>query len=154
MIGDDIFKEPRMARRRRAVEPLPTIWRTPDDLWHDLVVPLLRVHDPEPRTGRPRIDQRNALDGIIFVLRTGCQWNALPKEFGDDASVHRTYQRWVGLNLFHRIWSELVQVCDQLGGVDFTWQSCDGAMGKARKGGTKSARIPRTGRRMAANAAC
>lgn len=143
-----------MARRKPAVEPLPTIWRTPDDLWTHFVVPLLRVHDPEPRTGRPRIDQRNALDGIIFVLRTGCQWNALPKEFGDDASVHRTYQRWVGLNLFRRIWTQLVQAAEQLGGVDFTWQSCDGAMGKARKGGTKSARIPRTERRTAANAAC
>ncbi len=143
-----------MARRKRAVEPLPTIWRTPDDLWNDFVVPLLRVHDPEPRTGRPRIDQRDALDGIIFVLRTGCQWNALPKEFGNDASVHRTYQRWVGLNLFRRIWTQLVQAAEQLGVVDFTWQSCDGAMGKARKGGTKSAPIPRTGRRTAANAAC
>lgn len=143
-----------MARRKPAAEPLPTIWRTPDDLWTHFVVPLLRVHDPEPRTGRPRIDQRNALDGIIFVLRTGCQWNALPKEFGDDASVHRTYQRWVGLNLFRRIWTQLVQAAEQLGGVDFTWQSCDGAMGKARKGGTKSARIPRTERRTAANAAC
>ena len=144
-----------MARRkRRAVEPLPTIWRTPDDLWDDFVVPLLRVHDPEPRTGRPRIDQRDALDGIIFVLRTGCQWNALPTEFGDDASVHRTYQRWVGLDLFRRIWARLAQACDQLGGVDFAWQSCDGATGKARKGGTRSARIPRTGRRTAPSAAC
>jgi len=143
-----------MARPKRAAEPLPTIWRTPDDLWNDVVVPLLRVHDPQPRTGRPRIDQRKALDGIIFVLRTGCQWNALPKAFGDDASVHRTYQRWVGLNLFQRIWTRLVQACDKLGGVDFTWQSCDGAMGKARKGGTKSARIPRTEPRTAASAAC
>ena len=144
-----------MARRKRAVEPLPTIWRTPDDLWSDYVLPLLRVHDPQPKTGRPRIDQRAALDGIIFVLRSGCQWNALPKEFGDDASVHRTYQRWVGLDLFRRIWAQVVRACEQLGGgVDFTWQSCDGAMGKARKGGTKSARIPRTGRKTAANAAC
>ena len=143
-----------MARRKRAVEPLPTIWRTPDDLWDDFVVPLLRRHDSEPRTGRPRIDQRKALDGIIFVLRTGCQWNALPKEFGDDASVHRTYQRWVGLNLFQRIWAQLAQACERLGGVDFTWQSCDGAMVKARKGETKSARIPRTERRTAVNAAC
>lgn len=143
-----------MARHKQPVGSMPTIWRTPDDLWTDFVVPLLRLYDPEPKTGRPRIDQRNALDGIIFVLRTGCQWNAMPKEFGDDASVHRTYQRWVGLNLFQRIWGQLVQACDHLGGVDFTWQSCDGAMGKARKGATKSDRIPRTEPKRAANAAC
>ena len=101
-----------MARRKPAVEPLPTIWRTPDDLWNDFVVPLLHEHDPEPKTGRPRIDQRNALDGMIFVLRSGCQWNALPEQFGD------------------------------------------GAMGKARKGGTKSAPIPRIEQKAAASAAC
>ena len=45
-------------------------------------------------------DQRKALDGIIFINRTGCQWNALPRQFGSDSSVHRTYQRWVALGLF------------------------------------------------------
>src|SRR5436305_14456095 len=75
-----------MARRKRAVEPLPTIWNCPDELWDNIVVPTLHELDPEPHTGRPRIDQRKALDGIIFQMRSGCQWNHLPKEFGDDAS--------------------------------------------------------------------
>ena len=53
-----------MARRKRAVEPLPTIWNCPDELWDNIVVPTLHELDPEPHTGRPRIDQRKALDGI------------------------------------------------------------------------------------------
>jgi hypothetical protein len=53
-----------MARLEPAAR-LPTIWTTPDDLWEHFILPLLREHDPEPRTGRPRIDQRKAFDGVI-----------------------------------------------------------------------------------------
>ncbi len=110
-------------------KPLPTIWRVPDELWHN-IQPILDQLDPTAKTGRPRIDPRSALDGMIYRLRTGCQWNQLPKEFPDDASVHRTMQRWVDREVFPSIWSFLVEACDELGGVDFEWQSADGAMGK------------------------
>lgn len=143
-----------MARRKRAVEPLPTIWNCPDELWDDVVVPVLRELDPEPRTGRPRIDQRRALDGIIFQMRSGVQWNHLPREFGDDASVHRTFQRWVERGVLERIWARLVEACDELGAVEWVWQSADAAMGKARFGGTMSARTPRTAANPARRGAC
>ncbi len=132
-----------MARRKRAVEPLPTIWSTPDELWDDFIVPTLHQLDPEPHTGRPRIDQRKALDGIIFQMRSGCQWNHLPKEFGDDASIHRTFQRWIKRGVLERIWARLVQTCEELGAVDWVWQSADAALGKARFGGIMSAETPR-----------
>ena len=54
------------------------------------------------------------LDGIIFRLRSGCQWNRLPKEFGDDSTVHRTFQRWVERGVFvglQQLWN-----CDDLAG--------------------------------------
>src|SRR2546430_8528983 len=142
-----------MARRKRAVEPLPTIWNCPDELWDNIVVPTLHELDPEPHTGRPRIDQRKALDGIIFQMRSGCQWNHLPKEFGDDASIHRTFQRWIERGVLERIWAKLVEDCDELGAVDWVWQSADAALGKARFGGIVLERIPRIERRMAANTA-
>jgi hypothetical protein len=53
-------------------------------------------------------------------------------------SVHRTFQRWVRLGLFEGIWARLVQACEELGGVDWECQAADGAMGKARLGGTSS----------------
>jgi len=106
---------------------------------------ILTEHDPAKDTGRKRIDQRRALDGIIYRLRSGVQWNQLPKEFGDDSSVHRTFQRWVELQVLDRIWAALVADCDALGGVDWQWQAADAAMGKARLGGTWSVPIPRTG---------
>jgi putative transposase len=105
-------------------------------LW-EIIEPILEVHDPPKSTGRPRIDQRQALDAIIFRMRSGCQWNHLPKEeFPDDSSVHRTLQRWVKLGVLDLIWEKLIEECDELGGVHFEWQAADGAMGKARFGGT------------------
>ena len=85
-----------MPRQKRddKPKPLPTIWRVSDDLWAK-IEPVLAERDPPKDTGRPRIDPRRALDGIIYRLRSGVQWNQLPQEFGDDSSVHRTFQRWV-----------------------------------------------------------
>jgi putative transposase len=135
-----------MARRRRAAEPQPTIWRVPDELWNRSV-PILARHDPPAKTGRKRIGARAALDAIIFRMRSGCQWNQLPKEFPDDSSVHRTYQRWVQRGVLDRLWALLVAECDELGGVDWDWQAADGALGKARFGGTRSDRTRRTERK-------
>ena len=116
-------------------EVMPTIWRVSDELW-SRVSPIIAELDPPKQTGRRRIDARGALDAIIFRMRSGCQWNHLPKEFPDDSSVHRTFQRWVGVGVFERMWSALLEECDELGGVSWEWQAADGAMGKARFGGT------------------
>ena len=123
-----------MTERTSEEKPLPTIWRVPDELWKK-IEPILAEHDPPKSTGRSRIDQRGALDAIIFRLRTGWQWNRMPKEFPDDSSVHRTLQRWVELGILDLIWAKLVEECDELGGVEWEWQAADAAMGKARFGG-------------------
>jgi len=97
-----------MARRTRKDEPLPTIWNVPDELW-ELIAPILDAYDPRAATGRPRTDPRKALDGIIYRLRSGVQWNKLPREFGDDSSVHRTFQLWVKLGVLERIWAVMIR---------------------------------------------
>ena len=137
-----------MARRSRKLAALPTIWNVPDELW-ELIRPILAELDPPAATGRPRTDPRRALDGIIHRLRSGCQWNHLPREFGDDSSVHRTFQRWERRGVFDRLWSLLVECCDELRGVNWEWQSADAAMGKARFGGTRSVQIRRIVRKTA-----
>ena len=142
-----------MARKKKAVEPLPTIWRVDDALWEQ-AEQVLTEFDPPARFGPARIDQRKALDGVIYRMRSGVQWNQLPAEFGDDASVHRTFQRWVERGVIGRLWALLVKACEELAGVDWQWQSFDCAMGKARHGGTKSDRTQPTGRRTAPSAAC
>ena len=141
-----------MARIKRKPKPLPTIWQADEELWSIIQI-ILNEDDPPAATGRPRTGQREALDGIIYQLRTGCQWNQLPEQFGDDSSVHRTLQRWVAKGVFERIWAVLIENCQELDGVDWEWQSADGSMGKARFGGIASGRIPRIAAKMAQNAA-
>ncbi len=119
----------------RRQERLATIWEVPDELW-ERIEPIILEQDPPKTRGRKRADPRQLLNGIIFRLRSGCQWNRLPKELGDDSTIHRTFQRWVALGVLRRIWGVLVQECEALGGVDWHWQAVDGTTGKARLGGT------------------
>jgi putative transposase len=128
-----------MGRKKRAIKPLDTIWEVPDELWARIEPILLEDAPPPPpaKGGRPRADWRQAFNGIIFRMRTGCQWNHLPKQFGDDSSVHRWFQRWCKNGVMERVWAVLVEECDGLGAVRWEWQSADGSMGKARFGGDK-----------------
>jgi transposase len=144
-----------MARPKKQAEPLPlpTIWQVDDVLWGK-VCQVLEKHDPPAHFGPDRIDQRKALDGVIYRMRSGVQWNHLPQEFGDDASVHRTFQRWVKRGVIDQLWRLLVESCEELGGVDWEWQSFDCALGKARHGGIKLDRTQPIGRRMGASVGC
>ena len=119
-----------------AVVPLETIWEVPDALWGRLG-PLLERRYPRKPIGRPRADLRRVVNGVIFRLRTGCQWNQLPRIFGDDATVHRWFQRFVADGVLEELWAILIDECEQLGAVDWRWQAADGSMGKARLGGEK-----------------
>jgi len=67
------------------------------------VRPLLEAHDPPRRKGRKRVNPRGVLEAIIYRLRSGCRWNALPSEYPDDSTVHRTYQRWKRLGTLDRL---------------------------------------------------
>ncbi len=116
-------------------ELLETIWGVPDDLWEEIESIILEI-DPPKHTGRKRVNPRQMLTGIIYRMRSGCQWNQLPKELGDDSTIHRTFQRWEECELFPRVWAVIQSRCDELGGVDWEWQSADTSMGKARLGGT------------------
>ena len=141
-----------MARQKKQVTVLPTIWEVSDELW-DIIQSILDELDPPADTGRPRTGQRAALNGIIYRMRSGVQWNQLPRRFGDDSSVHRTMQRWIARGVFKLLWAVLLENCEELGAVDWQWQSADGAMSKARFGGIKSVRIPRIAANRARNAA-
>jgi putative transposase len=132
-----------MGRPKKIRPPLPPIWEASDELWA-MVAPILADLDPPKPCGRHRIDQRAAFDAIIFRLRTGCQWNHLPQEYPDDSSVHRTFQRWVERGVFDRLWAVIQEACEELDGCDWAWQAADTAMGKARKGGTRSVQTPLT----------
>jgi putative transposase len=131
-----------MPRQRSRAAPLDTIWEVSDDLWAR-IEPLLQADwQPSPKGGQPPKDWRPMVNGIIHRLRSGCQWNHLPQQFGSDRTLHRWFQRWSRRGVLRQIWAALVAACAELGAVHWDWQSADGRLGKARFGGDKVGKNP------------
>ncbi len=115
----------------------------PDDLWA-IVEPLLPVEPPKPRGGRPRVPDRAALTGILFVLKSGIPWEMLPLEMGCGSGVTcwRRLRDWQEAGVWDRLHQTLL---DRLGAADrIDWErAClDSASVPAKRGATTSARIP------------
>ena len=115
-----------------------------DELWSK-IQPLLPPHVNTHRFGggRPRTNDRKCLNGILFVLRTGCQWNALNATgICPSSTAHDRFQEWGTAGVFERFWTAGLMEYDQLKGIDWSWQSMDGAMTKAPLGGDKKRSQP------------
>ena len=86
-------------------------WEISDEFWK-LVAPLIpekerdktKSYRRKPGGGRPPMEPRKVLEAIFYVLRTGIQWKALPKEFGAASSIHRYFRFWCEQGLFQAIW--------------------------------------------------
>jgi putative transposase len=77
------------------------------------------------------MEDRKAFEAIVYVLRTGIQWNALPRELGASSIVHDRFQEWEQAGLFKALWQAGLCVYDELKGIQWEWQAVDGAMTKA-----------------------
>ena len=144
-----VAPKPEAALTRAKKKPLPTIWNVPDPLW-ELIEKVLAVYDPPAKTGRKRSNERRAFDGVIYRMRTGCQWNHLPDTFGDSSNVYRAFARWEQKAIFDILWAILLTKCDDLQGVDWQWQCADGCLGKAR--GVPGSGVAKRGRKPSASA--
>jgi len=109
-------------------------YEIPDALW-DRIKPLLPSHKKKKKAGRPRMDDRRAMSAIFYVLRTGCQWNALPKSLGASSTVHDRFQEWRKAGVFRRMWIDGLSIYDKKVGIDWKWQAMDGTITKAPLGG-------------------
>jgi putative transposase len=118
-------------------------WRLPDALWAEME-PLLPPRPKHPLgCHNPRVPDRAAMDAIFFVLRTGCQWNALNQTtLCTSSSAHRRFQEWTAAGVFEAFWCAGLLVYDELTGIDWSWLALDGAMGKAPLGGEKNRSQP------------
>lgn len=74
-------------------------WRIPEELWERMQL-LLPRYKRSKKGGRPRLELRQVVNGIFYVLRTGCQWKAMPPEFGSGSAVHQYFQEWVERGVF------------------------------------------------------
>jgi transposase len=82
--------------------------------------------------GRKPIPYRRVFEGIVYVLRTGCQWKAVPKErFGSPSAIHGYFVRWLKGGFFLSLWHAGLAEYDEMEGIAWQWQSIDGAMVKA-----------------------
>lgn len=113
----------------------------PDVLW-ERIEGLLPRFKKSRKGGRPRLGWRTVLDGIFYVLRTGCQWKAVPQGFGSGSSLHRYFQMLIKRKVFSDIWRMALLEYDDLKGIDWEWQTMDGAMTKAPLGGEKNRTQP------------
>jgi putative transposase len=113
----------------------------PDAMWEKIRL-LLPDYETCLLGGRPRRDLRSVADAIFYRLRTGCQWKAIPKSLAPGSTAHAYFQEWVQLGIFARLWQIALELYDDLVGLDWRWQSVDGAMTKAPLGGESTGKNP------------
>ena len=111
-------------------------YQIPDALW-EVLVELLPPPRPKKVLGRPRMSDRQALTAIFYVLRTGCQWKALPRSLGASSTVHDRFRDWRQAGVFERLWHTALAFYDDQVGIEWEWQAVDGAMTKAPLGGKR-----------------
>lgn len=99
------------------------------------IAALVPEEPAKPKGGRPRMDDRQALEAIFYVLFTGCQWNALPRSLGASSTVHDRFQQWQADGTFERFWQAGLAEYAQQQEIDWQWNAMDGAMVKAPLGG-------------------
>jgi transposase len=117
-------------------------WVLSDEFWAQ-AEPLIPAPQRDPRReyrrlsggGRKRVNNRRILSGIFYVLRTGCQWNAVPGQFGSSSTIHRRFLEWIDAGFFAALWRAGLAAYAEMDGLQWGWQSIDGSVHKAPLGG-------------------
>lgn len=131
------------------------VFRIPDEMW-ERICPLIPAPAKVHRFGggARRVPDRAVLDGIFFVLRTGCQWHALDAtQICSGSTAHRRFQEWEQAGLFDALWAAALEDYDAEVGLDWSFMSIDGSMGKARWEAAVRAKTRPTAASWASNAA-
>ncbi len=119
-----------------------TLWTIPLDLWawFERVLP---PDKPRGVPGRPPLRNRQVLNGILYVLRTGCQWKSLKTEwFGASSSLHARFQTWQQTGVWEQVFRLLVQLYHRRKGIQWRWQAVDSKSVPAPLGGKKTGKNP------------
>jgi transposase len=121
-----------------------------DELWR-AISPHLPAHPADPRGGRPRVPDRQALAGILFVLREGLRWQSLPAEMGcgSGSTRWRRFAEWTAAGVWEEAHADLLAAPGQRGALNLSRAVLDSASTRAVKGG----RTPAPTRPIAASAA-
>jgi transposase len=111
----------------------------------EVIEPLLPPPPPKPRGGRPRISNRAALTGILFVRSTGLQWELLPQEIGCGSGMTcwRRLRDWQAAGVWEKLHRVLLDKLNGVGEIDWSRASLDSASIRAKKGVKQSGRLRR-----------
>jgi transposase len=122
----------------------------PDSLW-ERIRPLLPPEPPKPNGGRPRVPDRAALTGILFIMKTGCPWEYLPHELGCGSGMTcwRRLRDWHLAGVWKQIWKLLLDELGLAGVIDWSTSALDSCSVRALFGGQKLAQIRRIEAKMA-----
>ena len=128
----------------------------PDALWHEIESLLPPHPPPSPKGGRPPVDDRDALTGILFVLKTGIPWQMLPTEAFEvsGSSCWRRFDEWTKAGVWPELHLRLLNRLGKAGGVNLDRVVVDGQTVRAKKGARTPAPTPRTVRKAAASGTC
>ena len=124
-----------------------------DDLWK-IIEPLIPPEPPKLKGGRPRVSNRAALTGILFVLRTGLPWELLPQEMGCGSGMTcwRRLRDWQEAGVWERLHSTLLERLRYADQIDWERVSLDSTSIPAKKGGLKQGQIRQGGVALVRNA--
>ena len=124
-----------------------------DELW-DHIRSLLPQHPLDPRGGAPRVPDRPCLEGILHVLKTGCQWQQLPRcdLWPSGSTCWRRFAEWTAAGVWPQLHRRLLDVLGQAGEIDLSVAVVDSASARAVKGGRTLDPIRPIERKAAANA--
>jgi putative transposase len=111
-------------------------WRIPDEVWTRMELLLPRRPAHPLGCHNPRVPDRDAMNAILLVLRTGMQWNALNATgICSCSSAYRRFREWVDAGVFLEFWRSGLLTYDDQVGIEWEWLAMDGALGKAPLGG-------------------
>ena len=129
-------------------EPLVT-----DELWNEVSL-LIPKHAPDPRGGAPRKNDRPCLEGIVHVLRTGTQWQRLPRcaLWPSGSTCWRRFTEWTQAGVWPQLHRQLLNLLGIAGAVDTEAVLVDSASVRAKKGARTAGPTQWTVRKRAVNA--
>jgi transposase len=104
-----------------------------DEQW-SLIADLFPIPKPDPRGGRPRVDSRQCLEGILWVLRSGARWKDLPRSFPSYVTCWRRFAAWSLSGVWDRAWERLIKQLDERGAINWSEGFADGTFAAAKKG--------------------
>lgn len=114
----------------------------PDELW-EIIQPLLPKHKPSKQGGHPRVDDRVALTGIMFVLKTGIAWEDLPQEIGcSGMTCWRRLKQWNDAGVWVRLHQKILQMLEDAGALDWRRAVIDSSSVRAMHRGEKTGKNP------------